>query len=239
LDDLRPASLLAQAIAAIRGECGGHGTSVQGERESPTQAGAGGADGALLRFARGHNLVSTEERLSLLSPLEGGNEHEIFRDPETPGSVVKVTEPGLRLRNGRDRIPQVTPLHYLQRWQLANEAFGDAVELAMVIATGLGMRIGIRQPYVAAANPLEPNPPQQKINSWLRAAGFDYQSGAWIRQEDKLVMLDTHEGNFILSSRRVRPVDVELYQLEGTIGSVVPWEITRRRLIEAGLWKAV
>lgn len=105
----------------------------------------------------------------------------------------------------------------------------------MVIETSQGIRIGIRQPFVAAADPLLPNPPQQLINRWLRAAGFDYQSGAWIRQEDKLVMLDTHEGNFVLSSAGIMPVDVELYRLEGASMAVVPWEVTRQRLTEVGL----
>lgn len=235
LDDARSTTLLSRAIAAIRGDCGGHGPAVQSQCEPSPETGPGGADGAFFRFARSHGLVSSEERLSLLSPLEGGNEHEIFRDPEAPGFVLKVTEPALRLRNGRDRIPKVTLRHYLERWHLANAAFGDQAELVLMIETSQGIRMGIRQPFVVAADPFNPNPPQQLINRWLRAAGFDYHSGAWMRKEDKLVMLDTHEGNFILSAAGIRPVDVELYRMEDASGPVVTWETTRRRLIDAGL----
>lgn len=94
----------------------------------------------------------------MLSPLEGGNEHEVFQDPEKPGEIIKVTEPALRLRNGRDRIPEMTPLHYLERWHLANMAFGDGAELLAVLPTVAGLRIAIRQPFVSAADPESPNP---------------------------------------------------------------------------------
>ncbi len=154
----------------------------------------------------------------------------MFQDPSDPGVLIKVTEPSLRLRNGRDRIPKVTPLHYLERWHLANVAFGDCAELIAVIPTVEGERIVMQQPFVPAANAGSPNPDQRDINRWLRAAGFEYQSGAWVRQEDGLVMVDTHEGNFILSPEGLRPVDVELYRLEKATGPVVPWESTLQRL---------
>lgn len=185
-DESPSASLLLAAITVLRGDAGACDEAVPGQRETATETGTGGADGALLRFARGQGLVSSEEWLAVLSPLEGGNEHEVFQEPDSPGMVLKVTEPALRLRNGRDRIPKMTTLHYLERWQLANEAFGDAAELAAVIETAEGLRIGIRQPFVPAADPDRPNPDQQHINRWLRAAGFEYQSGAWVRQEDGL-----------------------------------------------------
>lgn len=56
-----------------------------------------------------------------------------------------------------------------------------------------------------------------------------------MRQEDGLVMVDTHEGNFILASTGLRPVDVELYRLGKASGPVVSWEVTRLRLVAAGL----
>jgi hypothetical protein len=234
-DELRSASLLLAAITALRSDSGACDAAVPGQREAATEVGTCGAGGALLRFACGHGLVSSEEWLAVLSPLEGGNEHEVFQDPGKPGVIIKVTESNLRLRNGRDRIPQMTPLHYLERWHLANLAFGDAVELLAAIPTVEGVRLAIRQPFVAAADPESPNPDQQHINRWLRAAGFEYQSGAWVRQEDGLVMVDTHEGNFILAAAGLRPVDVELYRLENASGPVVSWEITQSRLITAGL----
>ncbi|MGV3661618.1 MAG: hypothetical protein ACO1TE_15630 [Prosthecobacter sp.] len=236
-DDSNASSLLSKAIAALRDHAGAGGGAVPGQRAASAETGPGGADGALLRFAQGHGLVSSEEWLGLLSPLEGGNEHEIFQASEGPEHVLKVTEPDFRLRNGRDRIPKVTPLHYLERWHLANVAFGDAADLTAVFETRHGLRIGIRQPFVLAADRKAPNPSQQEINRWLRAAGFDYQSGAWIRKEDGLVMLDTHEGNFVLAHAGIRPVDVELYRLDSAKGPVIPWEITKQRLIVAGLEK--
>lgn len=223
-------SLLSAAITALRGDAQVCGAAVQGQCAAAPEAGPGGADGALLRFASSHGIVSSEERLSLLSALEGGNEHEVFQDPDDPHVLIKVTEPGLRLRNGRDRIPKVTPLHYLERWHLANIAFGDSAELVAVIPTTQGVRIVMQQPFVPAASPELPNPDQRDINRWLRAAGFEYQSGAWVRQRDGLVMVDTHEGNFILSADGLRPVDVELYRLKTASGPVVPWEVTLARM---------
>lgn len=112
-DESRPASLLSAAIMFLRGDAGACGSAISGQCDAAPETGPGGADGALLRFARRHGLVSSEERFAVLCPLEGGNEHEIFQDPDTPEVVFKVTEPALRLRNGRDRIPQMTSLHYL------------------------------------------------------------------------------------------------------------------------------
>lgn len=234
-DDTNTSSILSKAITVLQDHIAAGGGAVPGQRAASAETWPGGAGGALLCFARSHGLVSSEEWLGLLSPLEGGNEHEIFQAAEDPEHVLKITEPDFRLRNGRDRIPRVTLLHYLERWQLANIAFGDAAELAAVFETPHGLRIGIRQPFVLAADRKAPNPSQQEINRWLRAAGFDYQSGAWIRKEDGLVMLDTHEGNFVLAHAGIRPVDVELYCLEGVNGPVIPWEVTRKRLVTAGL----
>lgn len=236
-NEFRESSVLFAAITILRGDSHAGGTAVQGQREAAPEAGAGGAYGALLRFAEGHGLVSSEEWLSLLSALEGGNEHEVFQDPSDPGVLIKVTEPELRLRNGRDRIPKVTPLHYLERWHLANVAFGDCAELVAVIPTAEGVRIVMQQPFVPAADPESPNPDQREINRWLRAAGFEYQSGAWVRQEDGLVMVDTHEGNFILSPEGLRPVDVELYRLKESTGPVIPWEVTLQRLADNSAYR--
>jgi len=232
-NELRKSSRLLAAITALRDDACAGDAAVPGQRTAASETGTGGAYRALLRFARGHGLVSSEEWLSLLSPLEGGNEHEVFQDLSDPGLLFKVTEPDLRLRNGRDRVPKVTPLHYLERWHLANVALGDRAELVAVIPTSEGVRIVMQQPFVPAADPELPNPDQREINRWLRAAGFEYQSGAWVRQEDGLVMVDTHEGNFILSPEGLRPVDVELYRLEKTVGSVIPWEITLQRFASA------
>lgn len=237
-DEPNTSSILTKAIAALRDHAAAGGGAVSGQRGAPTETGTRGADGALLRFARSHGLVSSEEWLGLLPPLEGGNEHEVFQLADDPGHVLKVTEPDLRLRNGRDRIPKVTSLQYLVRWHLSNLAFGDAAELVAVFETPDGLRIGMRQPFVPAADRLAPNPPQREINSWLRGAGFDYHSGAWIRKEDGLVMVDTHEGNFVVTPEGIRPVDVELCRLEKAEGPVVPWEVTRMRLVAAGLAKS-
>lgn len=93
----------------------------------------------------------------------------------------------------------------------------------------------MRQPFVEAAVSDKPNPEQRDINRYLQAAGFEYQSGAWMRKEDGLVMIDTHEGNFIQTAQGLRPVDVELYRMPEASGLVIPWEQTRQRLYKAGL----
>ncbi len=233
-EPIRP-RLLDAAVAFLACEVGEGAQSVSGQRGTSAEAGACGADGALLRFARSQGAVSPEAWLELLSPLEGGNEHEIYQDPGQPDLLYKVTEPGLRLRNGRDRIPKVTELHYLVRWQLANLAFGDSADLVGVIPTVEGLRIVIQQPFVPSVEETVPNPEQRAINRWLYAAGFEYQSGAWVRREDGLVMVDTHEGNFVHSPHGLRPVDVELYRLPKSSGDVIPWEMTRHHLLAAGM----
>lgn len=84
LHELRDSSLLLAAITTLRDDARAGDEAVQGQREAAPETGTGGAYGALLRFARGHGLVSSEEWLSLLSPLEGGNEHEVFQDARDP-----------------------------------------------------------------------------------------------------------------------------------------------------------
>ena len=71
-NEFRESSLLFAAITALRGDACAGGTAVQGQCEAASETGAGGAYGALLRFAEGHSLVSSEEWLSMLSALEGG-----------------------------------------------------------------------------------------------------------------------------------------------------------------------
>jgi hypothetical protein len=228
-------SLLDAAIAFLRSEAGSCTAAVPRERGAPAEDGPCGAGGALLRFAGGQGAVSSEAWLELLSPLEGGNEHEVYQDPQRPDWLYKVTEPDLRLRNGRDRIPKVTELHYLTRWQLANHAFGDSADLVWIIPTVEGTRIVMQQPFVPSVEQTMPNPEQRVINRWLAAAGFEYQSGAWVRREYGLVMVDTHEGNFVHSPLGLRPVDVELYQLAEAKCLVMPWRETQQRLLAAGI----
>lgn len=62
-----------------------------------------------------------------------------------------------------------------------------------------------------------------EICSWLRSAGFDYDEGAWVREQDLVVLSDEHEGNFIITSEGIRPIDLHLRRLAWATGSVIPW----------------
>jgi hypothetical protein len=176
----------------------------------------------LATFAEGKGWCLSDSWLSSLIPREGGNEHETYTDPSQLGWRVKVTGPGLALCSGRSRS-WLSELAYLDSIRLANVAFGDGAELVGVIPTIAGSRLVIRQPEVEASDPDNPHPTKPEINDFLRLAGFDYAEGAWLRDADGMVLEDEHEGNFILTSQGVRPIDIHLHQLAHVSLPVMPW----------------
>lgn len=175
-------------------------------------------------FAQLHGLIYSHDLLDdTLLPRKGGNEHETYTDLAMPGWRLKVTAPNLALFNGRQRFPGMTPLKYLESWWLANIVFGDEAEFLGMIPTDEGYRIIVRQPEVAATDTENPHPTKPEINAWLRALGFEYDEGAWVREADGVVLTDEHEGNFIITPQGIRPIDVHLRRLRGAVGEVIPW----------------
>lgn len=126
-------------------------------------------------------------------------------------------------RSGRQRFPQLTLTAYLESWHLANVVFGDAAEFLGVIPTRMGPSLVIRQPEVEAVDPDNPHPMKPEICTWLRSAGFEYDEGAWVREEDLVVLSDEHEGNFIVTNAGMRPIDLHLRRLAWASGPVIPW----------------
>jgi hypothetical protein len=176
-------------------------------------------------YARSQNAVFDYGWLSTLDPRKGGHEHETYADPAAPGWRIKVTGPDLVLLSGRRRFPALTFLMYLESWRLANVVFGDGVEFLGVIPTADGLRLVIRQPEVEAADPDNPHPTKPEICTWLRRAGFEYEEGAWVREQDLVVLSDEHEGNFISTTDGVYPIDLHLRRLAWASGEVIPWSL--------------
>jgi hypothetical protein len=125
--------------------------------------------------------------------------------------LLKITHPGTA---GYNSILPPTVWEYLERWRLCNEMLGDTVWLEGVLLTEQGESIVISQPFVDALDPTNPHPAHADMMSWLRAQGFDYEDGAWVREEDHLVLEDAHIGNFVTAQDgRIVPVDVKLRKL--------------------------
>jgi hypothetical protein len=200
------------------------GSARSSERQNPSLVGTDRDSGRLLAtVAESQDWLLTEEWLASLIPRSGGNEHETFTDPSALLWRIKVTGPALALRCGRSRA-WMSELAYLESIQLTNLVFGDEAEFLGIILTIAGARLVIRQPEVEAADPDNPHPTKPEINAWLRFAGFDYNEGAWVREADDVVLEDEHEGNFILTSDGLRPIDVHLRILTGSSKVIIPWE---------------
>ncbi|MBL9153938.1 MAG: hypothetical protein JNK37_15705 [Verrucomicrobiales bacterium] len=117
-------------------------------------------------------------------------------------------------------------MEYLERWRLGNEVFGDGAEMLGIIADPRGVRCVIRQPEVEAADLYHPHPTTREIYDWMWDAGFAYDSGAWVREADGVVVTDAHVGNFIKTKQGLRPVDVDVSRTGDAVArgiSVIPW----------------
>lgn len=219
--------LLHRALACLAGlDAGTHGTlSPTGRGECADSPGAGArraAEGALAHLVDGTRCLLGPESLVGFIRRDGGNEHDTYTNPARPSWRVKVTGPNLDFRNGKSRW-STSVLEYLTSWHLANQVFGDGVELLGVLPTTEGMCLMIAQPEVEAADPDQPHPTKPQIYGWMRLAGFEYQSGAWVRQADGILVSDEHEGNFILTAEGLRPIDVQLRVLPGNRGPLITW----------------
>ncbi len=227
----REGDSLSRAIGFVAGD---HRTN-GGQRETARGNGTSGAtsQAAQLADAAGVPLL-TADAFKNHQERPGGNEHDVFIDPKDTGRAVKVTLPNFGLSQGR-RVAPLTVRDYLERWKLSNEIFGDDARLVGVIDDPKGLRLVMSQPWVKAADTKQAHPTGKEVPNWLRAAGFEYQSGAWVRAEDGVILNDEHDGNWIKTTEGLRPIDVVMGRLEGAEGPVVPWQQTQQRLREAGL----
>jgi len=164
-----------QHIAGDRGTTDGKRTSTRGDG-----AGSALAEGQAQELADAAGVpLMTADALQGMREQEGGNEHDVYVDPKDTSRLIKVTLPNFGLRTGV-RVPDGTTQRYLRRWQLSNQVLGDNAKLTGVMHDDKGTRLVMSQPRVEPADKASPHPDVKEINAWLRAAGFDYQSGAWM-----------------------------------------------------------
>lgn len=227
------ADTIDRAIDHLTGDAG----TVRRERETTSRTGTGGASSAAEEIAAAAGVPLMQEAdVSSLEEMQSGNEHDVYLLPAEGGlrHVLKVTLANLGLRRG-PRVLNMTTADYLRRWKLSNTVFSNVAKLVGVMQTPEGVRLVMKQPFVPAADKNQPHPQGREVNRWLEAAGFEYQSGAWVRAEDGVVLNDEHEGNFIKTKDGIRPIDIVMTRLPDAKGPVIPWEQTLQRLRAAGL----
>jgi hypothetical protein len=104
------------------------------------------------------------------------------------------------------------PLEYFERLLLANEIFGDDIQLLGIVESAEGMQVVTSQPIVRG----EP-PAHDEIAAFFETAGFAMlppvvvrNSGAlsFLREVDAIAAFDCHPGNFFVSEGQILPVDV-------------------------------
>jgi hypothetical protein len=106
------------------------------------------------------------------------------------------------------------PLEYLDRLILQNEVFGDSIELLGIIDKRQALHVVTSQPTIrGGATPVE------MICEFMAAAGFRilpnlgigrFGAVSFLRERDGIAAFDCHSANFLVSNRRVIPIDVIL-----------------------------
>jgi hypothetical protein len=225
---------LERALQHIAGDRGTNGS----QRPATGSDGPGRAQTEAQQLADAAGVpLMTDKDLAGLKDIGGGNEHDVFVDPKNTGRVVKVTLHNFGLRAGV-RVPEGTIQRYLQRWQLSNRALGDNARLVGVMHDDKGTRLVISQPHAKPLDKANPHPTVDEVNRWLTAAGFEYQSDAWVRAADGVYITDVHPGNFIKTANGIRPIDVVVERDPQAQGPVIPWVETQQRLRAEGLESA-
>ena len=186
---------------------------------------------ALRAWAQARSLILDPARW-LAPARKGGAEHVVWQD-EAADRFIKLTLPGecgwtvdaeeyfdeawdKWVPRPRTRI--ATPREYLDRLLLANELFGDDIQLLGVLDAGDGMRVVTSQPTIRG----EPPEPEQ-IAEFMEALGFATlppvvvrNSGAlsFLRERDGIAAFDCHAGNFFVSAGHMLPIDVILVRAD-------------------------
>jgi Serine/Threonine/Tyrosine Kinase found in polyvalent proteins len=108
--------------------------------------------GIFRTYASAAGLFAPEPPVELSrAPDEEGNEHQVWYLPDSEW-VFKATWPnffGLLVVHRPHEEQKASPIAYLERWHLHNEAFGDQVEFLGALESDAGLRLLIRQPGIA------------------------------------------------------------------------------------------
>lgn len=145
----------------------------------------------------------------------GGSEHDVWIED---GEVWKLTRPdhfGWTVLAGADGKPEsthATPLEYLQRWQCAEQYFGDRIVIRAVIQSDCGVRSLISHPFIKG-----PHAAREQILSFMKQQGFQRISGFSVGAEPdtsffhpaaNIALFDAASDNFIVSHGIPIPVDL-------------------------------
>lgn len=153
------------------------------------------------------------------TPDDEGNEHQVWFD-ETHAAFVKATWPdffGLLVMQRPHEDDKASPIDYLERWQLHNELFGDAIEFLGILEVDGQMRLLIRQPAIAG----KPATLEQISDFFIQSGWERFMVGnelAFFDPVHKVAISDTHRGNLILmDDGLLAPIDLRVQPLEGVL----------------------
>lgn len=153
------------------------------------------------------------------------SEHEVRYRVEDH-RAVKRTWPGTfgfipRRLDGRWVSQPATPREYLFRQALQNDIFGDSIRLeGTMVGRGPSLLIGqppgglslvISQPWLDAADSLQPHPSDEEIARYLEERGFEPLFGTlfgWSNTDYGYVVLDAKADNFIVTAEGLFPIDL-------------------------------
>lgn len=216
------ASSALESAAAFLAGTGGHFSSelagVDRDHERTRQ------QEFLIEWARGQNLLTTPScgqtwcrRLLEVSGWVAGNEHTVVVQPDER-RVIKLTHPDRFGKaypriGGRTVYQEATPLEYLVRWRVCNEAFGDDVWLEQImIDPNDAVRVVVSQPSVFGIHP-----EAEDLHSHLFEQGFEPMEAVdgipttndWFRAADRILIFDAHNGNYIQTADGfIVPIDI-------------------------------
>lgn len=185
----------------------------------------------LIEWARGQNLLTTPacgqawcRRLLEVSGWVAGNEHTVVVQPDER-RVIKLTHPDRFGKaypriGGRTVYQEATPLEYLVRWRVCNEAFGDDVWLEQImIDPNDAVRVVVSQPSVFGIHP-----EAEDLHSHLFEQGFEPMEAVdgipttndWFRAADRILIFDAHNGNYIQTADGfIVPIDIYAEKVPG------------------------
>lgn len=151
---------------------------------------------AFLCWGESVGLIRPQEEFPFFQrrPDGFGDEHQAWFD-ESCNRWYKATYSN-RFGIAWGRKGSATAGEYLTRLVLANQFFGDDIQLVALVDSGQKLRVLTSQPHVAgeAAD-------QGEIRMWFSGLGFiHFESNgsiAWYRKPDNLLVADAHEGNVI------------------------------------------
>lgn len=137
--------------------------------------------------------------ISNFSELEGGNEHQVYRDSLTK-RVIKLTRPPAFGAQGEAYI-------YLNNFLAANLLFGDDIRLEGLVEASDGLRFVISQPFVEGQISSK-----ERIESYFFELGFVLSGTHSFRhQESGLIIADARPANVLEDTQGMLfPIDVQV-----------------------------